>query len=172
MKKMLLLTVATLLFTCFQANAYGPFHKYAQKVSDYPFIVIDKTALVLTLVDKDGYEIVHYGCAAGVNKGNKRIAGDHKTPEGTFKINELLKSGYLSHDFGDGKGPVKGAYGPWFLRLEIPGTRVIGIHGTHLPESIGTRCTEGCIRLRNADIEDLKGRVRLGTPVIILPDVL
>ena len=170
MKKLMLVTALLLSLLSASARPSGPFSKYVGQVSSYPFIVIDKTALVLTLVDADGYGIVSYRCAAGINLGNKKISGDHKTPEGVFKINELLRSDYLTHDFGDGKGPVKGAYGPWFLRLEIPGTRVIGIHGTHLPQSIGTRCTEGCIRLRNEDITDLKGRVNLGTPVIILPD--
>ena len=52
----------------------------------------------------------------------------------------------------------------------MPGFRDIGIHGTPFPESIGTRATEGCIRLRNEDILDLKQRVKVGTVVIILPD--
>ncbi|MBR0029939.1 MAG: L,D-transpeptidase, partial [Bacteroidales bacterium] len=93
-----------------------------------------------------------------------------KTPEGTFRINQILNARGLSHDFGDGRGPVRNAYGPWFLRLDVPGYRDIGIHGTHLPESIGTRATEGCIRLTNEDIADLKSRVHLGMNVTILPD--
>ena len=68
------------------------------------------------------------------------------------------------------EGPIPDAYGPWFLRLDVPGFRDIGIHGTPFPESIGTRATEGCIRLRNEDILDLKPRIKLGTVVIILPD--
>ena len=67
---------------------------------------------------------------------------------------------------------MKGAYGPWFLRLDVPGRRDIGIHGTHLPESIGTRATEGCIRLANEDIKDLKERIKVGTVVTILPDTV
>ena len=98
------------------------------------------------------------------------VRGDHKTPEGTFKINQLLNAKGLTHDFKDGKGPIKDAYGPWFLRLDVPGFWDIGIHGTPFPESIGTRATEGCVRLRNEDILDLKSRVKVGTVVIILPD--
>ncbi len=52
----------------------------------------------------------------------------------------------------------------------MPGFRDIGIHGTPFPESIGSRATEGCIRLNNQDIVDLKNRVKLGTVVIITPD--
>ena len=134
------------------------------------YIVIDKQHFTLTLTAPDGSAVKVYPIACGMNFGNKERSGDHKTPEGTFKINELLNAKGIPHDFHDGKGPVKDAYGPWFLRLDVPGRRDIGIHGTHLPESIGTRCTEGCIRLRNEDITDLKSRVHVGTTVIILPD--
>ena len=135
-----------------------------------PYIVVDKQNFTLTLNAADGTPIKVYRIACGKGIGNKTRSGDHKTPEGSFRINEILNSRSLSHDFGDGKGPVKGAYGPWFLRLDVPGRRDIGIHGTHLPESIGTRATEGCIRLANEDIKDLKERIKVGTFVTILPD--
>ncbi|MBQ3820955.1 MAG: L,D-transpeptidase [Bacteroidales bacterium] len=133
-------------------------------------IVIDKQNFTLTLQAADGTPVKMYRIACGTGFGNKTRRGDHKTPEGTFRINQILNARGLSHDFGDGRGPVRNAYGPWFLRLDVPGYRDIGIHGTHLPESIGTRATEGCIRLTNEDIADLKSRVRLGMSVTILPD--
>lgn len=157
-----------LLFS-FMASGQN-FSEYLSQVDEYPFIVISKTDLTLDLVDDHGDSIAHYGCACAKNFGPKQKRGDHKTPEGIFKITQLLNARGLSHDFGDGKGPVRNAYGPWFLRLGVPGYNDIGIHGTHLPESIGTRATEGCIRLTNEDITDLKQRVHVGTPVIILPD--
>ncbi len=58
----------------------------------------------------------------------------------------------------------------WDVATCVTPRSLDGIHGTPFPESIGTRATEGCIRLRNEDITDLKGRVRVGTTVIILPD--
>ena len=143
---------------------------YVSKVDSYPFIVISKADLKLVLADSAGVAIKTWPIACSKYNGPKERRGDNKTPEGTFKINELLYSAKIPHDFHDGKGPIVGAYGPWFLRLDVPGYRDIGIHGTHLPESIGTRATEGCIRLRNPDILDLKSRIRLGTPVIILPE--
>ena len=133
-------------------------------------IVIDKQNFTLTLQTADGTPVKVYRIACGTGFGNKTRRGDHKTPEGTFRINQILNARGLSHDFGDGRGPVRNANGPWFLRLDVPGYRDIGIHGTHLPESIGTRATEGCIRLTNEDIADLKSRVRLGMSVTILPD--
>lgn len=150
----------------------GSFGMYLEKVDTTPFIIIDKNNCTLYLVDSDGNQIKEYGVACAENLGNKEKRGDHKTPEGLFKISQILNSKDLTHDFGDGKGEISGAYGPWFLRLDVRFYNDIGIHGTHLPESIGSRTTEGCIRLRNEDIQDLKSRVRVGTPVIILPDSL
>ena len=152
------------------ARAQGPFAQYVKEAGSAPFIVVDKPTLKLTLVDAEGNIIKQYGMACSRFYGPKQVRGDNKTPEGAFKINELLNARGLSHDFGDGKGPVRDAYGPWFLRLDVPGFRDIGIHGTPFPESIGSRATEGCIRLNNQDIVDLKNRVKLGTVVIITPD--
>ena len=166
-KRILLLA---LLLPALSAGAQGRFAKYLHRVDEAPFILIDKQAFKLWLVDGRGEPVKEYGISCAVNYGPKKIRGDHKTPEGTFKINQLLNAKGLSHDFKDGKGLVKDAYGPWFLRLDVPGFWDIGIHGTPFPESIGTRATEGCIRLRNEDILDLKQRVKVGTVVIILPD--
>lgn len=136
------------------------------------FLLINKTELVLSVVNESGNITKQYNIACAVNYGNKKKKGDHKTPEGLFHINQILKSSNWTHDFGDGKGPVANAYGPWFFRLDVPSFIDIGIHGTHLPESIGSRCTEGCIRLKNDDVEELKSIVYLGMPVLILPDSL
>ena len=63
---------------------------------------------------------------------------------------------------------IKGAYGPWFIRLKTP-WKGIGIHGTHDPDSIGKDITEGCIRLKNSDLLDLKAKyITLSTKVLIV----
>jgi lipoprotein-anchoring transpeptidase ErfK/SrfK len=41
------------------------------------------------------------------------------------------------------------------------------IHGTNAPRTIGGFVSHGCIRMYNADITDLFGRVSVGTPVIV-----
>jgi len=41
------------------------------------------------------------------------------------------------------------------------------IHGTNTPGSVGGFVSYGCIRMYNADIMDLYGRVHVGTPVIV-----
>ena len=41
------------------------------------------------------------------------------------------------------------------------------IHGTNVPSSIGGFVSYGCIRMYNADITDLFGRVSLGATVVV-----
>ncbi len=43
------------------------------------------------------------------------------------------------------------------------------IHGTNRPRSVGRFASYGCIRMYNSDIIDLFDRVRVGTPVIVVP---
>ena len=143
-------------------------HK-ADKIANSKFIIVDKESMALTLYNYNGDTLQSYGISCGKNYGNKEIIGDLKTPEGVFRISGIEEASSWKHDFKDGNGKVEGAYGPWFLRLSVPGHKGIGIHGTHKPESIGTRDTEGCIRLENSDITNLKSKVNIGMVVIILP---
>lgn len=132
-------------------------------------IVISKEELMLKLYDSDNRLICAFPVATGKNVGNKRKVGDMKTPEGEFSVCQIQKASYWEHDFGDGKGSIKGAYGNWFIRLLTPPHKGIGIHGTHAPESIGSRATEGCIRLNNKHLDSLKPMVKVGMKVTILP---
>ena len=43
------------------------------------------------------------------------------------------------------------------------------VHGTNRPNSVGRYASYGCIRMLDEDISDLYGRVRIGTPIIVLP---
>lgn len=84
-----------------------------------------------------------------------------------FEVIQIQNASYWTHDFRDGKGEIKGAYGPWFIRLET-GWRGIGIHGTHDPSSIGTAASEGCIRMKNEDVQRLHEKyVKIGLKVFI-----
>lgn len=134
-------------------------------------ILIKKGKFTLYLLDQ-GKPVGHWCVALGKNPGQKEKSGDMKTPTGTFPIDEIIDASGWSHDFGDGKGEIPHAYGPWFLSLDTSKLSKgqwdgIGIHGTHDPSSIGTRASEGCIRLNNKDLETLKAYVKVGTKVVI-----
>ncbi len=112
--------------------------------------------------------IAEYPVALGKNLGNKKKAGDNKTPEGSFEVQQIQDAAAWTHDFRDGKGEIKGAYGSHFIRLLTPPYKGIGIHGTHDPSSIGSRASEGCIRLKNEDLLELVKMVYVGMPVTII----
>lgn len=133
-------------------------------------IVVSKKALQLYVVSEKNDTLFQSPVACGRNFGNKTCVGDKKTPEGTFKIIKMYDATSWKHDFGDGKGMRKGAYGPLFFRLNVPGFSDIGIHGTIFPETIGTRSSEGCVRMRNEDILKLYRFCYIGMPVIIEKD--
>ena len=131
-------------------------------------ISISKQTMELTLYDSDNQIVKRYPIACGKNYGNKVKVGDLRTPEGNFTVQEIVNSSHWQHDFKDGKGMIPGAYGPYFIRLTTPPHRGIGIHGTHDDASIGTRATEGCIRMHNNDLRELRPYVKVGMKVEIL----
>jgi len=141
---------------------------------DY-YIIVRKSAFTLD-VYKDTTLVKSYPCAVGLHKNDKQEEDDYRTPEGNFYVVSIHASSHWEHDFiGDGLGPIKGAYGPWFYRLytEADSTnsgltwKGIAIHGTHLPSSIGHNVSGGCVRLNNNDVVDIKKYIKKGTPVRI-----
>lgn len=133
-------------------------------------IVVSKKELSLYVINSKNDTIFFAPVSIGKNFGNKTAEGDYKTPEGTFPIYKILDARGWKHDFNDGYGVRNGAYGPYFLRLKMKDYKDIGIHGTCFPESMGTRSSEGCVRLRNEDITRLIRYIRVGTQVTILPE--
>ena len=135
-------------------------------------IVVKKSEFRLNVMAGDSVT-KSFQVALGRNAGDKQKRGDNRTPEGKFKIAQIQHSESWTHDFGDGKGVIEGAYGPWFLRFGSGETPMkwkgIGIHGTHDPASLGTLASEGCIRLKNEDLEVLRKLVDVGTKVTVLP---
>lgn len=134
-------------------------------------VIVSKQRMMLYVVDNASSDTLFsapVGC--GINYGNKLRRGDHKTPEGTFTIISTENARSWSHDFNDGAGKRKHAYGDWFFRLRVSVSPHIGIHGTCFPETIGTRSSDGCIRLRNDDLNRLRPFIKVGMKCRIEPD--
>lgn len=146
---------------------YGYFQKQLDDIPEARIIVVSKQDMRLRVYDYKGTRLMDYGIACGKNFGQKHKVGDMKTPEGMFFVQSIEDASERTHDFGDGRGEIQGAYGPYFIRLDTPGNKGIGIHGTHDPLSIGTRATEGCIRLNNNDLMELVNVVRPGMMVLV-----
>ena len=61
-----------------------------------------------------------------------------------------------------------GPNNPLGARALYIGSTLYRIHGTTEPWSIGQNVSSGCIRMTNADVIDLYGRVKLYTKVVVL----
>ena len=146
------------------------------------FILISKKdyyLYVYELQGKDTVMLARYDCCFGQHVGNKQKRGDKKTPSccnndkenpfvRPFTISQIQNASSWRHDFKDGRGNIK-AYGDWFIRLVTPGHSGIGIHGSTNNEfSVPGRASEGCIRLKDADIINLRNHyAHEGMKVII-----
>ncbi len=134
------------------------------------YIVISKADYTLTLYDEQDRPIFTTVCAVGQNMGDKQRQGDRKTPEGTFEIGSIEDASVWKHNCRDGRGAVGGVYGPYFMRLRVPGNNSIGIHGTLFNERMGQRASLGCIRLQDEECEKLRNMIHVGIKVTILPE--
>jgi len=169
-RKLLILCLVFLLSTIVSVSIFK-YLNYISKKETLSLILVDKINLKMKLINLFGDTINIFPIAVGTNRGDKIKIGDLKTPEGTFPVDSIENSSTWKYDFeGDEKGPVDGAYGPWFIRLKIAAHKGIGIHGTHDNSTIGKRVSHGCIRMKNEDLVELVKIVKKGTQVIITKD--
>lgn len=148
-------------------------HKADGYDRDRLFLVISKKDETLKVYEAAGDTtlVATFPVCLSRNKGQKERSGDMRTPESEpgkpFTISQIQDASGWEHDFGDGRGKIL-AYGHWFLRLATP-FNGIGIHGsTNNEHTVPGRDSEGCVRLKDADIITLKENyARVGMPVII-----
>ncbi len=90
-----------------------------------------------------------------------------QTPMGDFHV--VVKHVNPTWYPPTGRPPVPpGPANPLGTRWMGLGGVNVGIHGTNAPWTLGYPSSGGCIRLLNADAEELYERVKLGTPVKII----
>lgn len=90
-----------------------------------------------------------------------------QTPVGRYFLNEKIP-----------QKNAGGAYGPWvlstngyseWLDLFDGGLPVVAFHGTNQPGLIGTKASNGCVRMPNDVVTLLANTLPAGTPVDIVP---
>ena len=119
-------------------------------------IVIDKTNNTLTLKIDDQIIKVY-----PVSTGKESTP----TPTGEFTIKDRLVDPVWFHrGMVVPPGTPKNFLGTRWLGFNIP---KYGIHGTVEPELIGKSVSGGCVRMRNADVEELYILIPAGTKVLI-----
>jgi len=102
---------------------------------------------------------------------------EYATPTGRFEVREkIVDPAFVQFDWENPSRVIgRVAPGPdnplglrWIGFTSAYGWG-IGFHGTPQPELLGQAVSHGCVRMRNSDVVELYGRVRVGTPVIVQP---
>ncbi len=89
------------------------------------------------------------------------IGRDNRTPVGTFFITgALAEPAWTPPGKSIPYGDPENVLGTRWLKLTPaegtdPTLEGYGIHGTWEPDSVGTSCSAGCVRMRNEDVEEL-----------------
>ncbi len=97
--------------------------------------------------------------------GNSRIVAKAEwpswTPPQTMIKREAAKGHIIPPFMKGGPGNPLGA------RAMYIGGTLYRVHGTNAESSIGGAVSSGCIRMMNADVIDLYGRVKVGSPIYV-----
>lgn len=119
-------------------------------------IYVDKSQNILIL--RDGDELVKiYDVSTGEN---------NSTPIGKFKItNKLVDPVWFNKGAVVPPDSPANVLGSRWMGFDLPG---YGIHGTIDPDKIGQQVTAGCVRMRNAEVEELYSLVTVGTEVTVV----
>lgn len=140
-------------------------------------IVIDKSNYELYVYDAKGWFATYPVVFGNSSLEDKRVEGDRNTPEGDFKIqNKRVHEKwdrYMGLNYPTSETLEK--FNQWKRNGQVPKSASpgggIGIHGTWPHEDFVidryNNWTNGCISLKNDDIEDLYSYITIGTPVTI-----
>lgn len=144
-----------------------------QNPASVDYIVVQKKDRILS-VWKQGHIVKTYTIMAmGADPvGPKIREGDERTPEGSYVINDKHMSQHfqkflqISYPSDTDKKNAE--------KLGVPVGGNVGIHGDRgglsgFWQRFDRTWTDGCIAMRNADIEDIYDRVAVGTPIVIRP---
>jgi len=146
-----------------RANQLGKYLRKGQLLripTEAPHVVIDLSAKWLLYYH--GEEVV---AAWEVTIGTP----DTPTTPGHYTVGEKIPEpmwfppGRASVPFGDPRNPLGTRW------ITLAGSDGLGIHGTWEPENLGQAASDGCIRLRNDQVELLYEILPRDSEVIVLP---
>ena len=136
-------------------------------------IVVVKDAHLLTVYMR-GEAVRSYHCELGFNWiEGKRLEGDGATPEGRYRVvarmdhagADLYKAMLIDYPNADDRAEFERAR----RSGEIPSwSRIGGLIEIHGGGGRQKDWTNGCVALTNRELDDLLGRVSVGTPVTIV----
>jgi lipoprotein-anchoring transpeptidase ErfK/SrfK len=135
-------------------------------------VIPAKTSVgAIVVIDRGNFRLTWY---RGKRKLTFPIAvgqAAYPTPTGNFSVIQKQRNPTWfppSSPWAAGLGPVPpGVDNPLGTRWIGTSAPAIGMHGTPISSSIGTRASHGCIRMYIGDAERLYELVEIGTPVYI-----
>jgi lipoprotein-anchoring transpeptidase ErfK/SrfK len=131
-------------------------------------LIVKTPERALYYVMGDG-EAMRYSIGVGREgfqwSGNSKIVAKAEwpswTPPQTMIEREAAKGHIIPPFMKGGPGNPLGA------RAMYIGGTIYRVHGTNAEASIGGAVSSGCIRMMNADVIDLYGRVKVGSPIYV-----
>jgi len=131
-------------------------------------LIVDKKAQQLHLYGRHGrayQQLEQFACSTGKNPGPKAQAGDCSTPEGIYFFTGKFSKKYLTPIYGTRAFPMD--YPNSLDQFSGRSGYAIWMHGTN--KALRPYDTNGCIALRNDDIDQLDRYITLKfTPIIIV----
>ena len=164
------------------ANRFGTTIEAIQKSNGLnpanPTIYPGKTLRIFTgkwhmLVSKKEFRLYLYDGDRLFKVYSVGVGRQGITPTGTFKIaGKTVHPEWCYNGKTIPYGNKENVLGTRWMALKPTGNtdmtlRGYGIHGTWKPESVGTECSNGCIRMRNEDVEELFSLLPYGTKIEI-----
>ena len=141
------------------------------------YVVITKSNYELQVFDEEGWYATYPVVFGNKDLSDKLMEGDRRTPEGTFKIiskkphqkwHKMLMLDYPNQESWD-KFKERKAKGVIPANAKIGGG--VAIHGTWPHDDIVvddfTNWTNGCVALKNEDLDELDAILPVGSKVII-----
>lgn len=125
-------------------------------------LLVDLSDRSVTLLRR-GKAIAEYPIAVGQE--------GWETPTGTFTVEDKHPDPEWEHPITGEVVPAgpDNPLGSRWIGFWTDGINQIGFHGTNQAELIGLAVSHGCIRMTNADIEEMYEQVEVGTTVVVRP---
>lgn len=95
-----------------------------------------------------------------------------ETPKGDFYVFQMVRNPNWRHPLTNKifkSGDPGNALGRYWIGFWTDGDTSIGFHGTPKRQTVGKSSSHGCIRMYDRDVEELSSRIRIGTPVSVVP---
>lgn len=149
-----------------RVNRLGKFIQPGQTLripTDRPSVLVDLDARMLLYLQGD--EVVK-AWEVGIGKEG------HETPVGCYVVGDKqtdpswMPVGGPQLPFGHPDNPLGTRWIAWYQGGH---STSYGIHGTSDPSGVGGRVSQGCVRMRNEDVQELFDLLPVGATVVVQP---